>query len=49
MAGAVADDHDVHDGDLPVLHPAERFLGAKGVTDIAKIRVDLDPGDAASR
>ena len=24
---------------------AERFLGAKGVTSIAKIRVDLDPGE----
>jgi glutaredoxin 3 len=24
---------------------AERYLGAKGVTSIAKIRVDLDPGE----
>ena len=25
------------------MHPAERFLHAKGVIDIEKVRVDLDP------
>ena len=33
----------------PYCIQAERLLQAKGVTDIAKVRVDLEPGASRSR
>ena len=44
MAGAAPTITMYTTASCPFCIRAERFLGAKGVTSISKIRVDLDPG-----